>query len=141
MVTWKFKKFDADPQKVYEELQNLGIDCTPENIVEYAKDENSELHKCFTWDDTVAAEKWRKFEARQIVCNIVYTKSEENQEPSRIRAFYKDDEAEQYISTKFIVRDKNQYERLLDQALTELRAFKQKYASLSELSEILALID
>lgn len=52
--------------KVYDEIAAIGDSATPEQIVEAARDESSELHKCFTWNDTEAADKWRKQEARQI---------------------------------------------------------------------------
>lgn len=43
---------------------------TPQQILEKARDESTELHKCFTWDDSIAAEKYRIQEARQIVCQF-----------------------------------------------------------------------
>ena len=57
-VMWRVDGFfKADAQKCYEEMGDSDI--SPEEVLEKAKDKNSELHKCFEWDDTVAANKYR----------------------------------------------------------------------------------
>ena len=60
-----------DAQTVADEIADIGDDVTAEQIVERAKDEGCELHKCFTWDNDIAAEKYRIIEARQIVRHLV----------------------------------------------------------------------
>lgn len=49
-----------------------------EKIKEYAKDEKTELYKSFTWSDSIAAEKWRDIEYKNIIksFNIVVIKVE-----------------------------------------------------------------
>ena len=48
MVEWKVKGlYKADAETVYREITSLGDKFSPEDIVEAAKDESSELHKCF----------------------------------------------------------------------------------------------
>ena len=37
----------VDPQKVAEEIMGIGESATPRQIVDRARDEKSELHKCF----------------------------------------------------------------------------------------------
>ena len=57
MVVWKFNNlYKADAEKVSKEIESIS-NATPSRILEYARNENSELHKCFEWDDTIAAEK------------------------------------------------------------------------------------
>ena len=46
-----------------------------------------------------------------------------------------------YKQTIVMVKDEDEYKKLLNQAYTELHSFKQKYSCLSELADILALID
>jgi hypothetical protein len=46
-----------------------------------------------------------------------------------------------YKQTIVMVKDEDEYQKLLAQAYSELHSFKQKYSCLSELAEILALID
>ena len=65
-VSWKIEGiFKANAQKCYEEISKLNR-ITPEDILNQAKDINSELHKCFEWDDTIAANKYRLQQARQV---------------------------------------------------------------------------
>lgn len=138
---WKLKDlFNADAQKVADEISSLESR-TPKTLLEYAKNPDTELHKCYTWNDTEAAEKCRLYESRKILCNLVIAEvKEEKIEPTKLRLFHKTDGAE-YKPIQFIVKNKTEYEVLLERAMSELRAFKQKYSMLSELEEILALID
>lgn len=137
-ATWSIKKFDADAGKVYSDLMQVS-ERTPENIVEYAElHPDSELYKCFTWDNSKAAHKWRLQEARQVVCTLVF-KDTEKKEPTKIRIMQHTDTG--YEPVKMIVKHKDEYEALLERAWAELRAFKERYKNLAELEEILALID
>lgn len=143
IAKWKFEGlFKGDAQKVAEEIYSIGEEATPQQILDKARDKKTELNKCFEWDDSKAAEKWRLQTARQIACSLVI-KVEENkpQPPTPIRVFYTTPKAEGYKPTEYIVRDKNAYSELLAQAKAELRNFKAKYKSLTELEDIFALID
>ncbi len=144
IASWKTgfgSLFRADAQLVANEIMSIGDTATPAQIVDMARDSSTELHKCFEWNDTVAAEKYRLEQARQVV-RILVIKREDGQEdqPER-RFFHKNEYSEGYKSLEFIVRNETEYEKLLKQALSELHAFKAKYHALSELEEILALID
>ena len=81
----KYKGISA--VKVYDEIVSIGDSATPEQIVEKARDESTELHKCFTWDDADAAEKWRKQEARQIRHFLVIRDETDTAQPE-LRAFH-----------------------------------------------------
>ena len=140
MVVWKFNgMFKADAEIVSKEIETID-NATPQSILEYAKNENTELHKCFDWNDTSAANKWRLQQARQIVCNLVYKEETKNEQSTALRVFYQSSE-NKYEPTKIILTNKDEYEELLKRARQELRAFKEKYKMLTELEEILNLID
>lgn len=143
VATWRpgFGLFKADPQKVAQEILSLGDNVKPEQIVERAKDASSELHKCFEWDNEKAADKYRLYQARQVVCHLVIKESVEKNNDAPIRLLHKTEAAEGYKPFSLIVKDPDEYSKLLERARSELRAFKAKYHSLSELEEILALID
>ena len=130
----------ADPQKVADEIARICPEPKPEQIVERARDSTTELHKCFDWNDTTAAEKWRIHQARQIVCHLVFKRPESEREKPPIRIFYKNKGDEGYKPTTFIMQNKSEYDALLEQAYAELHRFKEKYHTLSELEEIMALI-
>lgn len=139
MVVWKFNNlYKADAEKVSKEIESIS-NVTPASILEYARNENTELHKCFEWDNTVAAEKYRLQQARNIVCSLVY--QEEKKEPTKLRVFYSSTKTNTYQPTKVLVRNEDSYKELLMQAKSELRAFKNKYKMLTELEDIFKLID
>lgn len=139
-ASWKFDGlFKADANTVAKEIES--IKATPENIVKYAKSENTELHKCFEWNDSVAGHKYRCLQAQQVVRNLVVVK-EETGEKTPIRFFYNTgDRSGEYKPVKMILRNEDEYQALLKRAMEELHSFKKKYSCLSELEEILALID
>lgn len=136
----------ADAQLVYEEIIAIGDSATPEQIVEAAKNPERELHKCFCWDDEEAARKYRIFQARQVVCHLVVKREQEQESetathPTEIRLLHKTDSGSGYKPITLITQNKSEYEKLLQNALEDLRRFKAKYASLAELEEIIRLID
>ena len=145
-------RFGADAQKCYEEIMEICDDfesATPQAVLEKARDESAELHKCFTWDDTKAAEKWRIQEAKLITANLVvnYKKEDsQNEKPEIIRAFFRTDSSIHagYKRTIEIIKDEDEYAGLLMVAKKELKQFKDKYSILSnraELKQIFALIE
>lgn len=139
-ASWKFDGlFKADANTVAKEIES--IKATPENIVQFAKSENTELHKCFEWNDSVAGHKYRCIQAQQVIRNLVVVK-EETEEKTPIRFFYNTgDRSGEYKPVKMILKNENEYQSLLKRAMEELYSFKKKYSCLSELEEILALID
>ena len=133
--------FKADAQKVADEIRSIGEEVSPVQIVAKARNKDTELHKCFEWDDTKAAEKYRLYQARQVVCSLVFKEVEEKEDTTPRRIFHRTENTGGYKPLELIVKNQTEYEKLLEQARAELRTFKVKYHSLSELEEILALID
>lgn len=139
-VAGMYKGIDA--QAVADEIAGIGEAVTAEQIVDRAKDENTELHKCFTWDDEAAAEKYRIIEARQIVRHLVREElpDAKNDTPP-LRVFYKTNNGEGYKHIeRTIIKKEDEYQALLGRAMMELREFKAKYSMLEELREIFDLI-
>ena len=70
--SWKFYQFDADANKVGKELESIGMkDITNKDVLEYAKTHrDSEVAKCFDWDNETASNKWRLHQATTILTNI-----------------------------------------------------------------------
>jgi hypothetical protein len=56
-----------------------------DSVLEEAKDESSPLHSHFEWDDSVAAEAHRRYQARVLIqrCKITIVEAE----PTTVRAF------------------------------------------------------
>ena len=138
---WRVELFKADANKCANEIMSLGEDVSPAQIVEYARKPNTELHRCFTWNDAEAANKYRIFEARQVVCNLIIRKENgEKQEPTPIRLFHKIENGH-YKPLTLIVQNEDEYELILRQCKEALESLKRKYSSLSEYQEIWDLIN
>ena len=143
-IRWKLSGiYKADAATVAGEIASIGDNATPQQIVDRAKDPNSELHKCFTWDDTIAAEKYRLCEARQVVRLLVIDRSQETENEPPVRVFFKVDntKSEGYKQTVHIFRNEDEYTKLLKMALAELEAFQRKYRTLSELDPVFDAIN
>ena len=94
---WKIKGiYKADAQKVANEIGKEKI--TPYEVLEKAKDENSELHKCFEWNDSIAAEKYRLQQAGNILRMLVYKPKSKEEQP--VRCFQITTEKINYIQHK-----------------------------------------
>ena len=137
--------FKADANRCYEEIRQIGEEVKPEQVLEKAKSKSSELHKCFDWNDSSAAEKFRLIQARDVIRHLVVIRhdNEQKQEPVQFRVMLKNERSNDsgYKQTILMVKDEDEYRKLLEQAYSELRAFKQKYSCLSELANILELIN
>jgi hypothetical protein len=140
---WKhgYGFYKADAQKVAEEIMGIGDEVKAEQVLEKARDESTELHKCFEWDDSIAGEKYRLWQARNVICMIVIEEEKVPTDRPEIRILHKTERDGGYKPIQIIVKQKDEYEKLLERAWAELRAFKQKYSSLTELEPILSLID
>ena len=74
-------KGNVDAQTIGESLSQIEQEeggVTAEAVVDAARPEEAPLHPCFTWDDSVAAEEYRKGEARNLV-RVVQVEVEEQQ--------------------------------------------------------------
>lgn len=122
-----------------ERLEAKGM-LTPNNLVEASRPDDAPLHKCFEWDDTVAAEKWRQTQAAYIIRSVEVT-VEKSIEPTRAFVATVSDDSREYRSVGYIMRRADDREALLDSARRELLAFRRKYQTLHELSEVIDAID
>lgn len=86
---WAHPIAHTDINLVVEELeiiQDINGTLTPGLVLESAKNKSSVLHKCFTWDDSIAANKWRLRQASEMLSNI-QLKVIKDGEPRFFRAY------------------------------------------------------
>lgn len=137
MIEWKIKGlYKANAETIYNEIMSIGETVRPSDVVELARDENTALHSLFTWDDSVAAERYREHEAGCILRNIVIVNKDKTEDDKDkvvvVRAIMSTNErTKEYTTVQRIVTNKDSYTRLLAAALAELTAFKKKYETLS----------
>jgi hypothetical protein len=109
----------------------------PDVVVEYARDENSPLHRSFTWDDTAAARAHRLWQARQLISAQVTIIPSTNKE---IDAFVSLDSDRRngggYRMIVEVMSDEVRRAELLRQAAREARAWARKYQDVRELSNV-----
>ena len=140
-VQWGVLKFKGDAQKCYDEIQTLGDEYTTAEVLELARNPKTELHKCFDWDDSSAAEKWRLKQARDVCRSFVVQIETSNTKETTYRLVQHDSELKVYRPITFTVRNEDRYAQLLEQAKQELASFKNRYKSITELETVIEEID
>jgi len=137
----------ADAQKVAEEILSLGDHPETDEILEMARDENTEIHKIIEWNDGVAAEKYRLVQIRNIQhdLQIVEIGLNKKQPPKKldvpVRMFFNLHGETGYRPTPVIIQDEDLHKKLLRTARLELEAFMKKYNVLSELQPLIDEIE
>lgn len=64
------KKVQAYGESLYDLKEKMEGVLTPQSVVETAKSKKSPLHDYFIWDDSIAAEKYRTHQARNLLNSI-----------------------------------------------------------------------
>jgi hypothetical protein len=114
-----------------------------EDVVEFARDENTALHKHFQWDDTEAARQYRIIQARNII-RVVVVVTPEISEPYRVAVSMENDRYTPgggYRLMKDVMSDEEKRTAFVAQAKRELDAWRNRYKHLKELADIFAAID
>lgn len=133
-------KFSVPAQVVGETLNKLP-EITSANLLEASRPEEAPTHKLFEWDDTIAAEKYRLQQAKNVIIAIKVevdygepVTAFVNVRPKApgVTAVY------QPIDIAF--SDENKAKTILQNAIAELKSFERKYAVLTELSGVFAEI-
>lgn len=126
----------VEKDKVAAELQRIskrdGV-LKPNAVVDEARADTSPIHDLFDWNDTTAGEKYRIWQARQLIATV---KVEYNDKP--INAYY-NVQAEivpqqGYYSLEQVVSSEVIYQDVLAQAIKEIKYWHAKYKEIKELS-------
>jgi len=150
-IGWRSSsKISLDPELVFDELTKIadknGGSLFPEAVVAAAKSRRSPLHTVFQWDDDVAANLFRVDQARHLIRSVEVTYVELPEAP--VRAFHiqrieevDGSERNAYWNTDEILSDPDTRIDLLERAISDLKAVRQRYRVLTELSEVFSEID
>jgi len=112
----------------------------PNTIVEYARNENTLLHERFEWDDEIAGENYRIWQARQLIVRVKI----EAIKGHIIQAYVSltsDRSDGGYRSMVEVLQDDDASGELLMDALEEFKRLEEKYKELKELRRIFQDID
>lgn len=141
--SWRVKGFiSADANKVGHELEIIeeNDELNPQAVVDYARTHtDSELYNVFDWDDSSAAEKYRRQVASNVITSIrvEIIKDEQKRTNKPIKAFVQTARLQKYEPIEVVVKDTDKYQLLLEKAYKELNGVKGRYAELSEIQELL----
>lgn len=144
---WKVYQYPVDAQIVGETLEEIEKEhgaVTAKLLLDKARPKDSKIHGLFTWDNKVAAEKWRLHQASMVITGIAVTYShEDDTEKKVVRAFSNVGSRKhgEFITTATALSDEASRAIVLKHALEELQAFQSKYATLTELAEVFSAIE
>jgi hypothetical protein len=108
------------------------------DVVEFAKNPDTELHKHFTWEDSEAAREYRLWQARTIIHTCVHIIPNYS-EPIDVYVSLKTDRTMGgggYRSLVSVMSNRTLRLQLLQEALEEMKVFQGKYKTLRELVPI-----
>jgi len=134
---------------ITDELAQLervhGGSIPPKAVVEFAKDPNTALHSQFEWDDGVAAEKWRLVQARRVLRVYVEPVDLGMSDKVTVRAYVSLPSDRKtgagYRPIRDVLDNETWRKELLSTAKAELKFFRAKYKTLTELAEVHKAID
>lgn len=140
--TWNGPKRAVDAETVgkhIEKLQAKHGEVTPELFLDSARSEKSKIHKLFEWNDSVAAEKYRRYQAQVIICSLKVEVTTEEHEPIITRAFVTTEErATGYVHIRDAMSDEEKREKVIAEAKRDAQWYMDKYNGLVELANVMA---
>lgn len=126
--------------ELFEELERTeGL--TARTVLNASRGEGTLLHGEFEWDDGKAAELYREDQAGHLIRSIVIVEEKEEKKSEPVRAYFVTTDAGKYESLHTIMKAPEKTDVLIRNALSELKAFRKKYAGIEELAKIMDVID
>lgn len=110
----------------------------PKDVVEFARDPDTELHSCFEWDNDKAGDKYRLWQARQII-RLTITIIPATNKSNRMFVSLQNDRAQTdggYRMTVNVLKNKTLRRQMIEEARLEIRRLEDKYGHLLELAQL-----
>ena len=114
----------------------------PQYVVDEARSSSSPLHDYFDWDDSVAAEKYRIYQARNLINHITVEISYDN-EKQDVKGWFSvnstpNDERlnKVYVTVDRVINEPELRNQILISAIQEADYWKEKYQQYTEFSSI-----
>lgn len=134
---------------------------TPEIILTEAKRKASPLHGFFCWDNTEAANEYRRIQAERLIRRVKVTISEGEDKQIRVRAFVNvieprpaAEEPEEidghgincrprgiYVTMQQACKVDDYRDQMIRQCKRDVEAFRSKYSALQEAGRIITAMD
>lgn len=145
---------DKEAAKVAEQLLRVEKQfgsITPKVLVSVAADPKNYLNKYFTWNDAIAADAYRMWEARKLIASVYVTTEDGDGEATvPVRAFVNirmesEEEGEgiepAYVSMKQTVNRQDYQSQVLQYANQQLKAWRQRFGNFKEFFSVVSEID
>ncbi len=133
---------------VMEEIESKNGAVTSELFLEASRAEDSPTHAVFEWNDGIAAEKYRLHQAARTICaiRVIVQGGSDSRSPTKpLRAFVNvaedDSKRAQYMNVSYAMSNEETRSMVLLRAMRELKAFQEKYSTLTELAGVFMAID
>lgn len=120
-------------------IENISEKSTENILQEIKSHPNHIIHSYIEWDDTIASQKYRIQQVRNIVNHIeIVVKQKYSEEPVRVYLSVKptEDSAPRYMNIKAIFSDQYLRDQVIQRALAELKHWKERYHVYKELTDI-----
>lgn len=145
--SWSNTGFSADANIVGKELESIQEldNLTNVEVLNYAKQhKDSEIYKCFDWNNETAGEKWRLQQASKILCSISIVINEDTKPIEKTRVYVstkrKEEEKRTFKKLVDVLEDDEEYKALLEKAKEELNNCQEKYKNIVKLQDLKDII-
>lgn len=119
-------------QEIYDKHEQL----TPELVVEEARKKTHPLHTRFEWNNTAAADSWRKHQAAELIrsVRIVYREATENEQAKSVRAYHavRSEDGHKYEPAEKVADDPFLKRLVLADMEREWKALHRRYSDFAE---------
>ena len=134
-----------DDKQIFEELEDVRKNepLTAQAVVNKARDKTTRLHSRFEWDDSIAGEKYREKQARNIIQIYVKTYNKEIEPAKRIYVHFPEEVVEQSQYLHYTEVEK--FEKLKDydiqRGYREFLSLCDKYRHYKEMVDVINVIE
>lgn len=136
-------KMPLDAQVAGDAIEALRVEAgghlSPAQVVEAARSEKSPLHSAFEWNDTIAAARYRKDQARRMIGALLIVMSPAG-EPREMRAFVSvsvsQDQGTAYTALQTAMSDHVLRRQVVARAWRELLQWRERYEGYVELAAV-----
>lgn len=141
---WNCGGFKGNPNKVGKELEGIEKEreLTNVNVLEYAKEnKNSELNKCFEWNNEKAGENFRLIQASKILQSISIVINDEPQEITKAFVNIKTkEETKVFKNIVSVLENDEEYIQLKQKAERDFISYRDKYNKILKLKDLKDII-
>lgn len=118
---------------------------TPRILVKEARRRSSAMHRLVEWDNTVAADAYREYQARLILCSLVTVVKCKGREPMEIRAFVniggERAKSGEYIMMSVAMSEPDTAAEVLAKAYSDMLTWKRRYGHLKLFADVVQIME